>query len=139
MRFACAAVLLSTSFLQGCMNIAQSDFSKPTSPSVQHSPSPEPGVRALTNFADLMKAFPQGRPAGNPWVGPWWPYSAGGIQDAANLYEKASGKTGAVSWESSNHGPETPELQDWWGHCNGWAAAAALFPEPLALRVVSGV
>lgn len=142
MRLACAAVILSIFSLQGCnMNTAQPGFSKPsnTSPSSTPTISPEPGVRAVTNFATLMKKFPQGRPTNSPWVGFWWPYSSGGIHDSAGLYEKATGKIGAVSWESANHGEKTPGLQDWWGHCNGWAAAAALFPEPIAPRVVDGI
>jgi hypothetical protein len=39
------------------------------------------------------------------------------------------------AWELANHGtpedPEDPDWASWYGHCNGWAAAAALETEPV--------
>src|SRR5205085_1724032 len=54
----------------------------------------------------------------------------------AAKYEAAHGASGAQSWELSHHGSSVPGLQNWWGHCNGWAAAAVLFAEPHATMPV---
>jgi hypothetical protein len=38
-----------------------------------------------------------------------------------------------------HHSASTPGILSWWGHCNGWAAASVLFPEPRAATVRNGV
>ncbi len=49
---------------------------------------------------------------------------------AMNNYASAVGSSTSVRWEEAHHGSSTPGLQNWFGHCNGWAAAAVLFREP---------
>ena len=53
--------------------------------------------------------------------------------DKFALYEYLSGRTDPnpfylPAWELLNH--YSPEGGSWWGHCNGWAAAAILTHEP---------
>lgn len=91
------------------------------------------------NFARLMQRFSQGQSNRPGWAGYWWPYTSNGIAGSAARYEAARGRAGATGWESSNHGPSLRGIQDWWGHCNGWAAAAVLFPEPREPETVNGV
>ncbi len=102
-----------------------------------------PGER---NFARLFNAHREGRPERAPWVGFWWPYESNGISrgvdgsSPAGKYDAArGGLTRAETWEVFNHGSEVPNIQGWWGHCNGWCVATALFPEPRESRVVNGI
>jgi hypothetical protein len=103
-----------------------------------------PGER---NFARLFEKHREGTPERQPWAGFWWPYSSNGISRAvadgsspAGKYDAArGGTTRAESWEVVNHGSEVPNIQGWWGHCNGWCVAAALFPEPREAVVVNGI
>ena len=91
------------------------------------------------NFARLVSLYLRGRTTMMPWAGYWWPFTTDGISDAAVKYENARGSTGASDWEMKHHGVSAPGLQSWFGHCNGWAAASALFPEPQSSRDISGV
>jgi hypothetical protein len=91
-------------------------------------------VRGERRFSTLMSRNREGRVSRTPWAGYWFPYQSEGISTAASRYESASGQGGAVSWERSHHGSSVPGVQSWWGHCNGWAAAAVLYPEPRAAR-----
>jgi hypothetical protein len=119
--------LLLSLALAGCGNGSDTDAggSAPY-PGLPGSSNPQ-GER---NLAILIRGALQGRVKTTPWAGSWFPYSSGGISQAASKYEGATGQAGAVSWEQEHHGPGLPGIQDWWGHCNGWAAAAALVPEP---------
>lgn len=72
-----------------------------------------------------------------PWSGWWWPMradgtAAGGASSPLGKYSRAFGLGDApVKWEREHHGTaggRKPE--SWWGHCNGWAAAAILEPVP---------
>ncbi|NDD92297.1 hypothetical protein EBZ37_09455 [bacterium] len=100
------------------------------------------------NFAVLMNRYQQGRPSRSPWVGYWWPYTANGIASGrytggaspAGKYDAArGGATQAQIWEILNHGARVRGVQGWWGHCNGWCVAAALYPEPIESQRVNGV
>jgi hypothetical protein len=98
------------------------------------------------NFARLMSMHAQGTPARQPWAGFWWPYTSNGIAKSvsggspAGKYDAArGGLTHAQDWEASNHGAGVPGVQSWWGHCNGWCVAAALFPEPRQAVRVNGI
>jgi hypothetical protein len=100
------------------------------------------------NFAELINKYSRGRPRKIPWVGFWWPYTANGIASGrysggaspAGKYDAARGnRTRAQSWEVLNHGARVPKVQSWWGHCNGWCAASALFDEPSSTRRVNGI
>jgi hypothetical protein len=87
----------------------------------------------------LITTYATGRASVTPWAGYWWPYSEGGISDPAALYEQATGTSGAVAWETQHHSSKVAGLQQWWGHCNGWAAAAALYKEPTSESLQNGV
>ena len=103
------------------------------------------------NFANLINNYAMAKTTPTPWAGAWWPYSANGIAASsgepgvgggspAGKYDAARGhKTHAQEWEVGNHGSKVPKLQGWWGHCNGWCAAAALFPEPNKPMTVNGI
>ncbi len=64
-----------------------------------------------------------------------WSYSLDDLSpfDKFALYEYLSGRTYPnpwflPAWEILNH--YSPQGGSWWGHCNGWAAAAILTNEP---------
>ena len=83
-----------------------------------------------------------------PWSGWWWPashqaggprlFDVGGPLATFDQLVESLGRPspGTRAWEES-------ELVfaglRWAGHCNGWAAAALLEPEPTETRVVNGV
>lgn len=95
-----------------------------------------PGER---NFARLASSSGEGRVRGEAWAGYWWPYLGEGIALSASRYELASGGSGeAERWERRNHGSAVPGVESWWGHCNGWAAAAVLTREPRVARAAGG-
>ncbi|MGZ3649757.1 MAG: hypothetical protein ACXVCI_07855 [Bdellovibrionota bacterium] len=71
-----------------------------------------------------------------PWRGFWWPYKGlPMVRPLSKLDSYARSRDGgssAAAWESSHHASHGI----WWeGHCNGWAAAAILRPEPRSIRV----
>ncbi len=116
------------------------------------APVPYPGFRGQEfhgdkNFANLINSFSQGKAVPTPWAGYWWPYTQNGIAagtygaglSPAGKYDAARGFTQAQRWEVENHGTKDPKVQGWWGHCNGWTAASALFPEPRQAVRVNGV
>jgi hypothetical protein len=92
----------------------------------------------------------EGRADKTPWSGWWWPADDGVA--GAHLYD-ANGplarydRLAAVRqrpdiqtrlWELRNvH--LTGAVYTWAGHCNGWAAASLLEPEPTAPKTVDGV
>ncbi len=45
----------------------------------------------------------------------------------------------ATEWEIYNHGKGQFGVQSWWGHCNAWAGAATVEPEPRHKVTVDGV
>jgi hypothetical protein len=99
-----------------------------------------------TNFANLINNYAQAKPKRQPWAAHWWPYTANGIAAATNngspagKYDAArGGTTHAQEWEVSHHGSKTPKVEGWWGHCDGWSAAAALYPEPRQPVTVNGI
>lgn len=118
-----------------------------TDPSSNESPIANPyprfhgnEVHGEKNFAVLINNYSEGKVEPMPWVGYWWPYTSNGIANGsyggglspAGKYDAArGGATNAQGWEIGNHGARVRGVQGWWGHCNGWCAAAALFPEPI--------
>lgn len=122
-------------------------------------PLPGQDVQGEKNFAFLVNNYAEGRPANKPWAGAWWAFSNGqdmyGIASGrfgngvspAGKYDAVRGLTGnasAQNWEAKYHGPDPatpggPEVEGWWGHCNGWSGAAALFPEPTQPVKVNGL
>lgn len=91
----------------------------------------------------------EGKSGTTPWSGWWWPfydkmppnlYNPDEAMDKYDQVSTARGKpsSGAMAWERKNHYTDKKD-EDWFGHCNGWAAAAVLEPEPKSPRDVSGV
>jgi hypothetical protein len=84
-----------------------------------------------------------------PWSGWWWPFyekmppnlynSKGPIDkyDQVSL-NRGSSLPPALPWEKEHHYTNR-KVQSWFGHCNGWAAAAVLEPEPQSPREVAGI
>lgn len=96
-------------------------------------------LNANKNFAFLQNRFPSAVINPAPWAGFWWPYQSNGIASAAAKYDSANADSnGAASWERDRHGQGLGDVADWWGHCNGWAAAAMLTPEPRSTKSVGG-
>ena len=149
-----ASLMMSLS-LMSCQSESTPDvLPKIPEPSVSPSPTgPYPNVKGQDfhgekNFAFLLNNYQKGKTEPTPWAGYWWPYTANGIaagnfygnQSPAGKYDAARGhKTDAQTWEIRNHGAGVPKVQSWWGHCNGWCAAAALFPEPKQAVTVNGI
>jgi hypothetical protein len=110
---------------------------------------PLPGSRDYQgerNFAKIIKQFAKGQPARQPWAGSWWPYAANGIAagrgggSPAGKYDAARGwRNKAQSWEVAHHGKSDPKQPGWAGHCNGWSAASALFPEPVKDQTLGNI
>jgi len=105
-------------------------------------------VMPESNFATLINKYQEGKAEPAPWAGAWWPYTKNGIAAGVNGGGSPAGKYDAVrgagpvqaqSWEVKHHGAGVPKVQSWWGHCNGWCAAAALFPEPRWTAKVNGI
>lgn len=98
------------------------------------------------NFAVLINHYQQAKLSPTPWAGYWWPYKENGVAKGtgggspAGKYDAARGhKTRAQDWEVRNHGSAVPRVASWWGHCNGWTAAATLFPEPRESVTYNGI
>ena len=71
-----------------------------------------------------------------PWKGYWWPFQdyplANGDNSPMGKYDRiVHNWTGtdpqSHQWEAQNHSLDSVA---WGGHCNGWAAASILYPEP---------
>jgi hypothetical protein len=106
-----------------------------------YQPIPAPGTlgEVEKNFASIMSGWSRAQATRTPWAGYWWPYTDNGIAGPASKYDSAIGGGGAASWERSHHGSSVPNLQDWFGHCNGWAAAAVLTTEPRSPKAVRNI
>jgi hypothetical protein len=141
LRYRALSTLLVLLLLLQCgcgpVNTQFSNSARPGAKSPNDAP-PSSASEKLS-FARLINEHSRGRSRLTPWVGYWWPYSEGGTSTASALYEKATGRTGAADWEQTHHGPKVPGIQNWWGHCNGWAAAATLFEEPTEVMSENGV
>ncbi len=108
-------------------------------------------------MSDYLLAGKAPKPA---WSGYWWPmfsgeerrgyynlYTPGGPLDKYDQYCVALGlpSPGAREFESWRHWADsrmekaTGYKAFWWGHCNGWAAAAVLEEEPSATRQAHGI
>lgn len=85
------------------------------------------------------------------WSGWWWPM-LDGPATAPHLYDpegplakydrfvKSQGRPdpGTQPWAYQNMRTTDPQ-NNWWGHCNGWAAASILEPEPTKASELGGV
>ena len=130
--------------LAGCGN-GNDDSSDSTLAGNPYHRGHEGSTTGITNYAELINNYAQGKPKREPWAAHWWPYgengiAAGGRNGPAGLYDAArGGTTHASEWEVAHHGPKVPGIQGWWGHCDGWSAAAALYPEPRQPVTVNGI
>jgi hypothetical protein len=70
------------------------------------------------------------------WSGYWWPmlttrgwhlYDQTGPFTPLVKYGQATGNYGPLNWERTYKLTTNP-ANNWWGHCNGWAAATVLEP-----------
>ncbi|MBY0472151.1 hypothetical protein K2X30_13370 [bacterium] len=133
-------IALLSSLIGGCgKGSGQSDGS--ADPRNPYQPNPSGGVGTLEankNLAILQQRFSSAVISPTPWATYWWPYTTNGIEAAAAKYD-AVRSSGAAAWERGHHGQGLGDVADWWGHCNGWAAAALLTPEPRSSTAVNGV
>lgn len=133
-------VLTLASTVFGCGGESTQNSADSAAPPYPSVPSDAGGTMAANrNFAFLMKNYRQAVINPAPWAGYWWPYNSNGISRAAAKYDAARGRSaGAASWEISNHGQGLEDVAEWWGHCNGWTAAAILMAEPRSSKSASG-
>jgi hypothetical protein len=97
--------------------------------------------------AESPLAF-SGEAARKPWSGWWWPandlvggprlFDPDGPLARYDRYVDALGRPSSATMEWERAEIRFAGLA-WAGHCNGWAAAALLEPEPVAERVINGV
>jgi hypothetical protein len=91
----------------------------------------------------------EGRSERVPWSGWWWPADDGVVgphlydrDGPLARYDRLAEQLGRPSatrdWELANV-YLTGAQYVWAGHCNGWAAASILEPEPIAPRSIGGV
>lgn len=104
-------------------------------------------------FSTLWNNYPRAQCSHFVWAGYWYPYEGYGTalfmtpegrimkkegpnaRSPLKVFEDLSGIKGAWNWERKNHScdPRSKDYQEcrsWWGHCNGWAAAAVKESEP---------
>jgi hypothetical protein len=116
-----------------------------------------------TDFASLVNQHRVGQPTPVPWAGSFFPYghngTAVGVDSDGNRsdapatsstpspmmeYEKVFSTSGAQEWEKNNHtcskltGDEETGCKGWYGHCNGWSAAAIKEQEPRKALSING-
>ena len=108
------------------------------------------------DFASLFNSFRTAQPSVTPWPGNFWPYGKHGTAakvegdefsesgkgvSPMDILDQLGGTTNSrrsvAKWERAHHtcdiitGKEEKEgCESWWGHCNGWAAAAIKEDEP---------
>lgn len=103
------------------------------------------------NLATIIKEHASAVVKPTPWVSWWWPYGINGIAGPAEKYDTVyqnylrsrgidtSDYKGAADWERMRHSPRAPMYEGWFGHCNGWSAAALNVPEPRKPITIDGV
>ncbi|ATW23827.1 hypothetical protein [Candidatus Formimonas warabiya] len=123
------------------------------SPMIFHRYTGQPASSSLVMpvfpETDLNGKILQGKSKIAPWSGWWWPfhvkmppnlYNPKGPMDKYDQLSIARGQSnpGTMAWERENHYTDKND-EEWFGHCNGWAAAAVLEPKPENEKVISGV
>ncbi len=101
----------------------------------------EAGVFSQAALVPQPSPFEQGEASTVPWSGWWWPshpnggepqlWEQGGPYWKYDRYVESLGESNpdVTGWERANQRYFGRD-EDWAGHCNGWAAAAILEPEP---------
>lgn len=113
------------------------------------------GVMAMAlnerNLAKIVNANSSAIVKPTPWASWWWSYGGGGISGPARKYDQVyqnylrsrgvdtTNYQSAAEWEGSKHSPRAPLYEGWFGHCNGWSAAALNYPEPREPLTIDGV
>lgn len=103
----------------------------------------------ITTQTDPGNLIYQGEVQNLPWSGWWWPfhvslpyhlYDPRGPMDKYDALAVAQGLPNPESraWERQHHYADGPG-EEWFGHCNGWAAASVLEPEPQSARTLAGI
>jgi hypothetical protein len=101
----------------------------------------ERSLSKLVTSADVGKTFGMDDDK-VPYPDTYWPMVDDGIaarwndEDVASPLEKFMELMGAdeedtqaaLAWETQHHGKGVPGVQDWFGHCPGWTAAATSNP-----------
>ncbi len=104
----------------------------------------------LPGISTLLRDVVQAKDVGNtfmvqanrmPFSNTYWPFIDNGIDDdwsgqgsPLSKYMRffdSSSEQSARAWEQTQHGSALPDVQDWFGHCNGWSAAATSVAPPL--------
>lgn len=116
------------------------------------------------DFKTLFNDVRVGQPSITPWAATYWPYGLQGTSakvengeftksdrrgnspmEAFDKIANNKGKNSATEWEKITHtcdkltGEDKKGCESWWGHCNGWAAAAIKEMEPRKPFTVRGV
>jgi hypothetical protein len=117
-----------------------------------------------TDFASLFNQHRVGQPTPVPWAGSFFPYgydgTAVGVSSSGEMlkslanqstpspmmeYERVFSTSRAQDWEKNNHTcskikneVEREGCEAWWGHCNGWSAAAIKEQEPRKALSING-
>ena len=116
----------------------------------------KPWAMRSDSVSPMAIPSPNGQATKTPWSGTWWPaceyndpnrntYATNGLLYKYDEYFRITRGTypspqKARDWELANFRlqPSDPGA-GWWGHCDGWCAAAILKPEPTTVRTISGL
>lgn len=114
----------------------------------------------VVSFKDLYNKYRVAQPKIIPWSANFWPYASDGTavkldaqgevdskgESPMEVYGKVMGiGLEAQKWEKENHSCDgydkatKASCEGWWGHCNGWTAAAIKEVEPRETVRVNGV
>ena len=109
--------------------------------SVEEQAADEPATRSSFSLFDAPPS--EDATTELPWSGYWWPmleghgynlYAEDGPLHKYDQYVFALTGTNpsptAREWEYDHNRTTNPD-NTWWGHCDGWAAASILDPEPI--------
>ena len=114
-------------------------------------------LAVLILLAPVSVLFADGSARGEvkppPWSGEWWSRKKGFLvkgwpghfpspMERYDRYvlSRTGVNPGAHAWESNvNNHHYNPNAEEWEGHCNGWAAAAILEPEPREEKIRNGI
>lgn len=97
-------------------------------------------LRDVVSAADVGRSYSVASDR-MPFSNTYWPFSGNGIDfdwsgEGSPLakymrFFDPTREARAREWEQQHHGTGVQDLQDWFGHCNGWSAAATAVAPPL--------
>ncbi len=140
-------IFIATQVIEGCGTSKSSREGAGIAPTEALTQLSALNVR---NLAELQRYHARAVVQPQPWAAYWWPYVGSGIangwRDPDNLapadkYDRAYRPVHEplADWERARHGPGLANVASWWGHCNGWAAAALMVSEPRVPKIINGV